>query len=247
MATDVHQVLMTGDTGTESFYGVFLTGGAFNFIGVKPILGRTIQPYDIPAGGKPNPVVVLTYGLWRRLFNGDAHVLGTTLILDGVPHIVIGVMPSRFGWWTNEAFWLPMPMDLSDDTPINAIMRLVPGIKKEIGEQQLNELNVHLAQLNPREFPKGQMHTVLLNYMGITQAGGAMKSSLNLLLAGGLSFISACKIRQCARPAMPTDNSPGFWSRGRVTAHPSLDRLGKSRPQRTRSFGCFNAKLDHTW
>jgi hypothetical protein len=54
------------------------------------------------------------------------------------------------------------------------------------------------------------MHTVLLNYMGITQAGGAMKSSLNLLLAGGLSFISACKIRQCARPAMPTDNSPGF-------------------------------------
>src|ERR1700677_4746052 len=55
MATDVHQVLMTGDTSTESFYGVFLTGQAFNFIGVKPLLGRTIQPYDIPAGGKPNP------------------------------------------------------------------------------------------------------------------------------------------------------------------------------------------------
>src|SRR5580658_3693697 len=72
MATDVHRVLMTGDTSTESFYGVFLTGQAFNFIGVKPLLGRTIQPYDIPAGGKPNPVVVLTYGLWRRLLNGDA-------------------------------------------------------------------------------------------------------------------------------------------------------------------------------
>jgi putative ABC transport system permease protein len=193
MATDVHQVLMTGDTSTESFYGVFLTGGAFNFIGVKPILGRTIQPYDIPAGGKPNPVVVLTYGLWRRLFNGDAHVLGETLILDGVPHTVIGVMPSRFGWWTNEAFWLPMAMDLSDETPFNAIMRLNPGIKKEVAEQQLNELNVHLAQVNPREFPKGQMHTVLLNYMDITQAGGPMKSSLNLLLAAvGLLLLIAC-------------------------------------------------------
>jgi putative ABC transport system permease protein len=193
MATEVHQVLMTGDTSTESFYGVFLTGGAFNFIGVKPLLGRTIQPYDIRAGGKPNPVVVLTYGLWRRQFNGDAHALGETLILDGVPHTVIGVMPSRFGWWTNEAFWLPMPMDLSDETPINAIMRLSPGIKKEVAEQQLNELNMHLAQVNPREFPKGQLHTVLLNYMDITQAGGPMKSSLNLLLAAvGLLLLIAC-------------------------------------------------------
>ena len=193
MATDVHQVLMTGDSSTESFYGVFLTGDAFNFIGVKPLLGRTIQPYDIPAGGKPNPVVVLTYGLWRRLFNGDAHVLGKTLILDGVSHTVIGVMPSRFGWWTSEAFWLPMPMDLSDETPINAIMRLRPGITKETAEQQLNELNVRLAQVNPRDFPKGQMHTVLLNYMDITQASGPMKSSLNLLLAAvGLLLLIAC-------------------------------------------------------
>jgi len=71
MATDVHQVLMTGDTRTESFYGVFLTGGAFNFIGVKPLLGCTIQPYDIPTGGKPDAVVVLTYGLWHRMFDGD--------------------------------------------------------------------------------------------------------------------------------------------------------------------------------
>jgi putative ABC transport system permease protein len=193
MATDVHQVLMTGDTSTESFYGVFLTGSAFNFIGVKPLLGRTIQPYDIPAGGKPNPVVVLTHGLWRRLFNGDAHVLGKTLILDGIPHTVIGVMPSRFGWWTNEAFWLPMPMDLSDETPINAIMRFAPGIRKEVAEQQLNELNVHLAQVNPKDFPKGQMHTVLRNYMDITQASGSMKSSLELLLAAvGLLLLIAC-------------------------------------------------------
>jgi hypothetical protein len=54
MATDVHQVLMTRDTSTEIFYGVYLTGGAFNFIGVKPLIGRTIQPFDIRSGGKPD-------------------------------------------------------------------------------------------------------------------------------------------------------------------------------------------------
>jgi putative ABC transport system permease protein len=193
MATDVHQVLMTGDASTESFYGVFLTGRAFNFIGVKPLLGRTIQPYDIPAGGKPDAVVVLTYGLWRRMFDSDPHVLGKTIILDGVPHAVIGVMPPRFGWWTSEAFWLPMPMDLSDATPISVVMRLAPGTAKVVAEQQLNDLNLHLAQLNPANFPKGQMRTILNNYMDITQASGPMKSSLDLLLAAvGLLLLIAC-------------------------------------------------------
>ena len=193
MATDVRAVLMTGDSSTESFFGVFLTGGAFNFIGVKPLIGRTIQPYDIPVGGTPNPVVVLTYGLWRRMFDGDPHVLGKALTLDGVPYTIIGVMPPRFGWWTNEAFWLPMPMNVSDQTQINVIMRLSPGITKAVAEQQLNELNLQFAQINPRSFPKGKMHTVLMNYMDITTASGAMQSSLQLLLAAvGLLLLIAC-------------------------------------------------------
>jgi predicted permease len=192
MATDNDQVLMTTDNSTESFHGVFLTGGAFNFIGVKPLIGRTIQPFDIRAG-KPADVMVLTYGLWQRMFGGDRNVLGKTLILDGVPHSIIGVMPPRFGWWTSDSFWLPMPMDPTDQGSINVIMRLSPGTTKEVGEQQLNGLNVELAKLNPRSFPKATMHTVLLNYMDITQASGSMQSSLNLLLAAvGLLLLIAC-------------------------------------------------------
>jgi putative ABC transport system permease protein len=192
MATDNGQVLMTSDNSTESFHGVFLTGGAFNFIGVRPLIGRTIQPFDIRAG-KPADVVVLTYGLWLRMFDGDRNVLGRTMILDGVPHSIIGVMPPRFGWWTNDSFWLPMPMDLTDDTPINVIMRLAPGTTPQVAEQQLNGLNSEFAKLNPHNFPMGQMHTVLLNYMDITQASGSMQSSLKLLLAAvGLLLLIAC-------------------------------------------------------
>lgn len=192
MATDNDQVLMTSDNNTESFHAVFLTGGAFNFIGVKPLIGRAIQPFDIRAG-KPADVVVLTYGLWHRMFGGDHNVLGKTMDLDGVPHTIIGVMPPRFGWWTEDSFWLPMPMDLTDDTSINVIMRLAPGITPHLAEQQLNRLNAELAKLNPHSFPKGQMHTVLLNYMDITQASGSMQSSLKLLLAAvGLLLLIAC-------------------------------------------------------
>jgi len=192
MATDNDQVLMTSDTSTESFHGVFLTGGAFNFIGVSPLIGRTIQPFDFRAG-KPADVVVLTYGLWLRMFDGDRNVLGKTMILNGVPHSIIGVMPPRFGWWTNDSFWLPMPMDPTDDSPINVVVRLAPGITPHVAEQQLNALNAEFAKTNPRSFPKGEMHTVLLNYMDITQASGPMQSSLRLLLAAvGLLLLIAC-------------------------------------------------------
>ena len=52
MATSVNPVLLTGGINPENFYGVYLTGGAFNFLDVKPLIGRTIQPFDIGPGGR---------------------------------------------------------------------------------------------------------------------------------------------------------------------------------------------------
>ena len=72
-------------------------------------------------------------------------------------------------------------------------MRLRPGVTKEVAEQQLNELNVRLAAENPKDFPKGHLRTLLLNYMDITEASGAMSASLHLLLAAvGLLLLIAC-------------------------------------------------------
>ena len=193
MATSPRQVMLTGDTNPESLYGVFVTGGAFNFIGVKALIGRTIQPFDIDSAGEPHPVVVLTYLFWQRVFNGDPQAIGRKIVIDDLPHTVIGVMPPRFGWWTNEAFWLPMSMNPIVDTPVHVIMRLRPGVTKEVAEQQLNELNVRLAAENPKDFPKGHLRTLLLNYMDITEASGAMSASLHLLLAAvGLLLLIAC-------------------------------------------------------
>jgi hypothetical protein len=78
MATSVRSVMMTGGINPESFYGVFLTGNAFNFLEVKPLIGRTIQPFDIGPGGEPAPVVVLSYGYWQRFFSGDRRAIGRT-------------------------------------------------------------------------------------------------------------------------------------------------------------------------
>jgi putative ABC transport system permease protein len=193
MATTYEPVLLTGDSSPESFDAVLLTGGAFHFIGVPPVIGRTIRPFDIGPAGEPAPVVVLSYRFWQQRFNGEPSAIGQKLVLNDVPHTVIGVMPPRFGWYTNEAFWLPMGMNLSDERFTNVIMRLRRGVSKEAAERQLQALNLSLAADKPQNFPKNGFRTQLLNYMDITQASGEMTSSLHLLsLAVGFLLLIAC-------------------------------------------------------
>src|SRR5262249_10912871 len=102
MATRPGNVLLTGEYAPETCNGVRVSGNAFNFLGVPPLLGRTIQPSDIRANGEPEPVTVLSFKRWQRLFNGDPNVLGKTLRLNDEVYTIIGVMPPRFGWWTDN-------------------------------------------------------------------------------------------------------------------------------------------------
>jgi len=193
MATGVEEARLSGGDYAETFRGILLSGSAFNFIGVAPLLGRTIQPFDIQPGGQPQPVVVLSYNFWQQRFNGDTDALGKTLVLNDVPRTIIGVMPPRFGWYTSDSFWLPMPMDLADESPVNVILRLRPGVTPQAAEQQLQALNMRLAAARPHNFPETGFRTVLLNYMDITAASGDMTRSLRLLFAAvGFLLLIAC-------------------------------------------------------
>jgi len=188
MATSGESVLMTGEFAPESFYGVLLSGNAFNFLGVPPVAGRTIQPTDIRPDGQAEPVVVLSYRLWFRLFDGSPAAIGRTLVLNGGPHTIVGVMPPRFGWYGNDGFWLPLAPRRTDISGISPIMRLAPGVSKEVAEQQLAAFNQQLAREKPARFPAQGFTTTLVNYLDITVASGEMQTSLRLLM-GAVAFL----------------------------------------------------------
>jgi predicted permease len=84
---------ITGGGLPEDIWGVYLTENAGTFFGVRPLLGRTIEPSD--AG---HSVVVLNYRFWQRHFGGDPHVIGRTLEIDLAPWTIIGVMPRSFAF-----------------------------------------------------------------------------------------------------------------------------------------------------
>jgi predicted permease len=80
----------------EEISGIYLTENAGSFFGVRPLLGRNIEPYDAENGG--HFVAVLNYRFWQRHFGGDLRVIGRKLDIDRTPYTIIGVMPRSFAF-----------------------------------------------------------------------------------------------------------------------------------------------------
>ncbi len=87
---------ITGGVLPEAIQGVYLTENAGTFFGVRPLLGRNIEPSDAENGG--HSVVVLNYRFWRSHFSGDPHVIGRTMEINHAPYTIIGIMPRSFAF-----------------------------------------------------------------------------------------------------------------------------------------------------
>ncbi len=71
-----------------------VSAGFFEILGVKPLLGRTFTADEDRLGA--NPTVMISEGLWKRKFASNPHIVGQTIILDGVARMIIGVVPASF-------------------------------------------------------------------------------------------------------------------------------------------------------
>ena len=83
-------VNITGDATPEQVGAAYVSADFFRLFGAVPIMGRTFsQDEDRPAGGF---TVVLGNGFWRRRFGADPNVVGRTILFNGQPHEIIGVL-----------------------------------------------------------------------------------------------------------------------------------------------------------
>src|SRR6204780_1357409 len=93
--------------------GSIVSANYFDAIGVRPILGRGFQPGE-DVGSNAHPVVVISYDLWQKRFQGDPQIVGKVQRLNNIPHTIIGVAPPGFygtfvGWAMQ--FWVPVSME----------------------------------------------------------------------------------------------------------------------------------------
>ncbi|HLN00154.1 MAG TPA: ABC transporter permease [Bryobacteraceae bacterium] len=96
----------------ERIWGQLTSGNYFAVVGVKPALGRGFVPEEDQVPDR-DPVVVLSYGLWRRRFGADPAIVGRAVILNNLRYTVVGVAPAGFHGAARAIvpeFWVPLAM-----------------------------------------------------------------------------------------------------------------------------------------
>ncbi len=151
-------VNLVGQGEPERLNGVAFTAEVLPILGVQPMLGRAFSEEEQRSGGDAS--VLLSYGLWKRNFGGDAAVLGRSVLLNGKPRVVVGVMAPDFHYPTNDAaLWTLMPReelqnDERDNTWFEVIARLKPGVTVEQAGADVSVIADQLAQRYPKENDK---------------------------------------------------------------------------------------------
>lgn len=86
-----------------------VSGSFFPIFDVPPRLGRAVAPSDDDVSSEPT--AVLSYALWVRRFQQRHDVIGHSVILDGAPHTIVGVMPPRFTYPADVDIWTAITPD----------------------------------------------------------------------------------------------------------------------------------------
>ena len=120
---------ITGLELPERVFGARVTGSLFPTLGTPPLLGRGIEPADDQPGG--DEVVVLGYRVWQRLFAGDRGIVGRPVMMEGRPHIVIGVMPPRFRFPMDDMeLWAAIKDNMTGMPRNSRFMNVVGRLKR---------------------------------------------------------------------------------------------------------------------
>ncbi len=97
--------MMKTPDGLRQTDGARVSDGFFRTLGVKPALGRDFY-YGEDRPEAPR-TTLLTYGAWQKRYGGSPNVLGQTVVLDGDPYIIVGILPRDFSFAPAEPadFW----------------------------------------------------------------------------------------------------------------------------------------------
>jgi putative ABC transport system permease protein len=152
---------LTGSGQPQRVRGIMTTASLFRILRVNPIAGRYLLPQDEKPGN--DHVVLLSHGLWVRLFSSDPNLIGKDIFLNGEKYRVVGVMPPQFSLDQYSELWLPSPWSVpthplapdQDPRPfrdrhyLDVWGRLKTGITVEQAGVQLNTLGRALEKENP--------------------------------------------------------------------------------------------------
>jgi hypothetical protein len=145
-------VMIDGEPGRVSVAEA--DAGFFETLGLAPILGRTFTEEERAAGAS---VALVSHGMWQRRLGGTRDAIGATVMLDGSPREVIGVMPPGPTVPAAVDVWTPLIMERPEWRTrrgiswIRVLARLEPGVDAAAVRSGAAALTTALRASYPRE------------------------------------------------------------------------------------------------
>jgi putative ABC transport system permease protein len=173
---------LTGWDRPDELHGLKVTPSLFQLLRVPPLLGRSLEPGDVPSA------VVLGYDLWRRRFGSDRQIVGRALTLDGEAHVVVGVMPEGFHfppfWSTDAEMWSPLVFTPEQAAYHSRFLRVFARLADEVPfEEARAELETIGARLVERYPDRNRATSVTIEPLLEPVVSGARPVLLLLLAA----------------------------------------------------------------
>ena len=145
--------LSDGRTDPERFQGAAISFSLFDLLGARAALGRTFTAADDRRGAER--VVLLSDMVWRNRYQADPAIVGRPVLVNAIPHVIVGVMPPAFQFPTNEKAWVPLDPHVRDarrdSRTLQVFARLKPGASQERAQQELGAIAARLASMYPEE------------------------------------------------------------------------------------------------
>ncbi len=183
---------LTGTGEPQKLAGIRTTANLFAVLGTQPLVGRTLTAADDQPDA--NAVVVLDERIWRSLFGADPGVVGRTITLNGLPHVVVGIVPPDFQFPVKDAaLWVPArftPQELAVRSSyiLDVVARLKPGVDLRTAQAEMSAIAQRLAQQFPSNRGVGATVTPLHEHL----TRGARPAMTMLVGAVVLVLLIAC-------------------------------------------------------
>jgi len=157
--------------------GAEMTASMFGMLAVPPVAGRVLQAEDERPGGPD--VVVVGESLTRPLGTNASGLLGTIVRIGGVPHQVVGVMPERFRFPSNQQLWLPLrerSEAMLRDRPVVVFGRLADDVSPDEAQSELSIVHAALASERPDTYGRLNAEVVPSSLMAFGFPRGGLRA-----------------------------------------------------------------------
>ena len=185
---------LTGEGDPEKITAATVSPAFLDVLGIRPMLGRTFAAGEDIAGR--HRVVILGHALWQQRFGSNNAVVGRSIMLNGVPYQVVGVLPPNVAFPHTEAQMLvPLVLSTPEEPPsrtnhnFGVYGRLKPGVSFEQARSEMDRIGKDLEKTYP-QMSRG--HGANVTRLPDEITGPVERTLIVLMAAVGFILLIAC-------------------------------------------------------